>query len=976
MNNCTNCSLCQTRFNQVQPVGNCTFEECELLLVSDYPHAEDDTSGYIFTGAQYQFIWDLLSQIGVKYIATSIVKCIPLDISSRRYRKPTTEEYVTCLQSTLIPEIDAIKPKVVFLFGQATVDVLLPGMKTADIRERALDRETQNHKFKVLGSYSPLYVLNSDNEMFYKRLVEDLVYACRHAMAYREEGKYKTVTLDADKFCRVAKIWCDDPTIEYVGFDTESNGLDPLVEGAKITSFSVSVSDDVGYNIFMYHPEKPEITDEQRQAIIDAAKSLLTQKKVVVHHAKHEHRYTKVCWGFTPNITDDTMYMAYILFMSYPGMGYGLKYLSGRFISMPPYEELILRYSELFKKLKRYKSMDEDREQALVEEYKDIEVTVEDLRRFWSIIKDPDYYIKQAESDENDVFYWLVPERIMERYAGIDAIAPLMLHRILKPMIEADSGFMRTYDLMMRSAETFANVELKGMRVVDLERWTKRYQEEIDKTLAEIRSYEEVKLFEAERGAEYNPNSAVQNVDVFFSKFAFPVKGLTGKGEPSTSENNLIAMITEYQAKGDSISEREQYELDFLLKFRRYKKLNKIMSSYFIGLRRFMYTNNAFDGHSCTYMPVPEGSEDTHIRPQYMLHGTETGRLSSQNPSLHTIPTNSEVKMILAPHDYGRGGLFVMADYSQAELRVLSSVVEKYYGDGSMAQAYREGRDLHLFTASKVFNKPEEEVLDAERRFSKTISFSITYGSSEASVAESTGRTPQEVHELFEYYYQSFPGIRLYIEDMHRYATQHGCVRFPSGRIRHLPAARNPDNRGAYSSAMRQAQNAPIQGSSSDIAVEAICKIDEMTREQGLKTRVVGTVHDSIYVDVAPGELFEGMAILKYAMKTYPESTLDYLTCPLGVDLDISTNLGTHATVKGLVENEDGSKILTLKGYDTVLDEVIEEMRVSYDVEEKILESHIHDTGDASLIAKRVISLSLEGKFTEQTRELIVRPKK
>jgi hypothetical protein len=215
----------------------------------------------------------------------------------------------------------------------------------------------------------------------------------------------------------------------------------------------------------------------------------------------------------------------------------------------------------------------------------------------------------------------------------------------------------------------------------------------------------------------------------------------------------------------------------------------------------------------------------------------------------------------------------------------------------------------------------------------------------------------------------------MFIQDMHKYVTAHGCVRTPMGRIRHIREALDVNNRGAYSSAMRKAQNTPIQSSASDVAVSAVVMIDKLTREQNLKTKVVGTVHDSIYVDVHPGEIFEGIDILKYAMKTYPEESFEFLTCPMGVDLELSTNLADHLAIKSMTVNDDGSRTFTLKGYDFVMENVLNELKVAYDVEETLIKEEEHDTGDASLIARRVITLTQEGVFNEQTKEVRVIPR-
>lgn len=970
MENCRACNLCNTRFQQVITAGNTEENECELLIVGDYPKQDDDVSGYAFTGSQYQFFWDLLNQVGVKYKVTYLLKCIPIDTRTRRYRKPEMQEYHICMQENFFKELSLLNPKCILFLGQSTLDAVLgEGHKVAEFRESA--HEVFGRKF--IATYHPSYVLNSDNEMFYNRFVDDVVYACRHAMKHRSEGKYKTITLNADKFERVVKLWVADPEIEYVGFDTESNGLDPLVPGSKITSFSIAVDKDknTGYNIFLYHPEHPDITESDREKIIKSAKLLLTSKKVVSHHAKHEYRYTKVCWRFTPNIVDDTMYMSYILFLAYPGIRHGLKFLSGRFLGLPPWEEYMDHYVDLFKRLKRRKNLSEDTINSLIEEFGGIELTPQDIERFFNILKDSNYYIRQEDSDESDAFMWMVPARVMEKYAGMDAIAPLMLKDVLKPMIESDSGLLTSYNMMMKGANAFANMELKGMRIEDIDRWTKIYEDKLESALSKLRSYPEVQEFEIEKETEFNPNSSKQCAEVFFERFKFPVKGTTGKGEPSTSETNLIELIKEYREIPDA-----EDKLEFLNTFREYKKLKKLLTAYLIGLRRYIRNNNAFDGNNCDYVEVPEGVENMHIHPGYKLHTVDTGRVASADPSLHTIPAGSDIKRLFVSHWRHRGGLIVTADQSQLELRVLASIIEKYYGDSSLAQAYREGRDIHRFNASKVFLRPEEEIVDSERRFAKTISFSLLYGSSEASVAESTGRTKEEVHNLFETFYAAFPGIKKYIEASHDYARQYGCVRTPMGRIKYVLAAQHPEDRYKYSTALRQAQNGIIQSSGSDMSFQSIVYMDDYFRDQKMETKIVGFIHDSIELDASPGEWFGAYDLLLYSMKDFNEAR-EWVTCPLGIDVELGTSLGDTIAVKSMEILEDNSRIFTLKGYDYILEDIVEESKIGYEIlSDEILneEEFFNRAGD--LVARRSLNLSFDNKtFNMQTRKIHWKPK-
>ena len=975
---CSACNLQESSYQQIQTGGNCSPEECELLIVGDYPRADDDITGYPLSGDQYRFLWDLLNQVGIKYQVTYLIRCIPIDRYSRRYRKPELYEYETCIKERLYHEIELLKPKCVLALGQSSLDAIIKYSDSnstsdssknniGDYRERAHNIRLGNFTTKLLATYHPSYIINSDNEMFYDRFVEDVVYACRHAMIERNPDKYKSITISAQQFSRIVDIWVADSNIKYVSFDTETNGLSPWIKGAKITSFSVSVDGLTGFNIFCYHPEL-DITDEERRIIRDAAYKLLTSKDVVVHHAKHEHRYVKVCWGFTPNITEDTMYMSYILFMGYPGMRHGLKYLSGRFVSLPPWEEKIERYVDLYKTMKRSKSIDDDKVEKWRHDFSDVDFTKEEAYKWFSILKDDSYYIRQEESATDDLFMWMIPTRVMEQYGGMDAIAPLQLMRVLKPKIEADPGLTNSYNMIVRAAEVFANIELAGVRLQDRKRWITIYQEHLANALNHIRSYPEVLQLELEQGSEFNPASSQQAKKVFFEKFRFPVKATTGKGEPSTSEVVLIDLIKEYREKDDSESKRKA---EFLLAFREYKKLTKLLSAYFIGLDKFAHYNDSFDGYECKFLPVPEGQLDEMIHPGYMLHGTVTGRLSSQNPSLHTIPYRSDVKKMIVPRNYQRGGIYVMADQSQLEIRVLACIIEKYYGDSSLAQAYREGRDIHKYNASKIFQKPMDEVVDAERRFAKTISFSLLYGASESSVSESTGRTLDEVKQLFQQFYESFPGIKKYIESTHQYVSQYGCVRTPLGRVKYLLAALNPNDRKNYADSLRMAQNSIIQSSGSDLSVRSINYLDDYFRTHNMKSKIVGFIHDSIEIDAAPGEWIESLRLLKYAMKDYNEA-LDWVTCPLKIDCSLSDNLGDETTVEEITDNEDGSHTLTIEGYSYVIDNIVREAKFSYDIIEDELvseEEFLEDPGD--LVARKSMNLSYDGKmFSKQIRKV------
>lgn len=316
-----------------------------------------------------------------------------------------------------------------------------------------------------------------------------------------------------------------------------------------------------------------------------------------------------------------------------------------------------------------------------------------------------------------------------------------------------------------------------------------------------------------------------------------------------------------------------------------------------------------------------------------------------------------------------------MADYAACELRVLGSVSEKFFGDPSLAQSFRDGHDVHKFVASRVFNVPIEEVTSLQRRFSKSISFAVCYGSSVQSVAESTGRTLEETQKMFDDFYEMFPGVRKYIDAMHNYVSQYGCVRYPNGRVRHLLGAFS-DDRSVVSSALRQSQNSPIQGCGSDCAVVGIIEYYRKLREMNLDSKLVGVIHDAMYVDSFPGELFECIDLLHHSMKEYPEEFFDFMTCPLGVDIQIGPNMNDHLDIDSMEVHEDGSRTFVFSGYDYVMNQVLDEMRVSYDLEVDLIkeEEYVNELDDIAN-DHGVLSLTGRGRFNKQTCKVNAKPK-
>jgi hypothetical protein len=254
-------------------------------------------------------------------------------------------------------------------------------------------------------------------------------------------------------------------------------------------------------------------------------------------------------------------------------------------------------------------------------------LTIEDIQRFYQIVQDPTYPLKAKQCEMNtDPYYWLVPAPLMETYAGMDAIAPLLLMAKFKPVIDGDSGLVRAYNLMVKGAEAFANIELHGVRLIGLDNWSQRYDVKLDECLKLLRSFPEIEVWESENPLnKFNPSSAKILGTILYERMKFPVVEYTQKGAPSTAEPAMIEMIKKFRESAKT--EEELRRLEFLEVLRDYKKLAKIKSAYWEGLKDYIHEKGSFDGHTCTYYPL-EGDVESMgrcdiINPGYMLHGTD-----------------------------------------------------------------------------------------------------------------------------------------------------------------------------------------------------------------------------------------------------------------------------------------------------------------------------------------------------------------
>lgn len=347
----------------------------------------------------------------------------------------------------------------------------------------------------------------------------------------------------------------------------------------------------------------------------------------------------------------------------------------------------------------------------------------------------------------------------------------------------------------------------------------------------------------------FNINSPKQVGEVLFDQLQLDAKAKKSKnGQYSTSEEVLLALKPKHPVVGLILE---------------YRELKKLISTYISALPN--YINPATGKIHTTYNQTV----------------TATGRLSSSNPNLQNLPIRSErgqlIRQAVIPDE---GCLFLSADYSQIELRLMAHFSQ----DPHLVQAFISGQDVHAATAAKIFNVPIDQVTKDQRRQAKIANFGIIYGISAFGLAQQLDCSRAEAKALIDGYFAAFPGVIDYIERQKQLAREQGYAVTLFGRKRYLPDILS-HNATVRSFAERNAVNSPIQGTAADIIKMAMVTIHRRLKEEGLKAQMIMQVHDELNFNVPAAEVDRVREIVISEMQN-----VVHLTVPLIADCGVGTN--------------------------------------------------------------------------------------
>ena len=403
----------------------------------------------------------------------------------------------------------------------------------------------------------------------------------------------------------------------------------------------------------------------------------------------------------------------------------------------------------------------------------------------------------------------------------------------------------------VNSLDLFYNIDMPTVEVLSDMQWNGMYvdKEELEQFGKELTSKLETitKIIYEMAGEEFNINSTKQLGEILFEKMKLPVIKKTKSGYSTDVD------VLEKLKKEDPIIEQ-------ILEYRQLMKLN---STYVEGLKPYINikTNRI---HSFFHQTI-----------------TATGRISSTEPNLQNIPTRFElgkrVRKVFKPE---KGKIYLDADYSQIELRVLASIS----GDEHMIEAFKEGKDIHKQAASKVFKTPIEEVTKEQRSNAKAVNFGIVYGISDFGLGEQLGIGRKKAKQYIEEYLEQYAGIKQFMESITEKAKEQGYVETLFHRRRYIPELKS-NNYMVRQFGARAAMNTPIQGTAADIMKIAMIKVYNEIKSRKLKSKIILQVHDEMMVETPIEEKEEMINIMKKCMESATK-----LEVPLIVEISDAEN--------------------------------------------------------------------------------------
>lgn len=829
---CSNCKLCS---NTDKPclMGRGK-KKAKIMMIQESPSQLESKNQKQFYGKVYKNFKEAIERRDIDMsdiYFTSVVKCpLPEDSDDLTYAQAKE------CADYLYAEIRAVDPEIIVPMGNQALKMTLGVTGITKHRGNAQEVEVEGKSRVILpiihprqAAKKPIYkdfILNDLNTLadIYEMGMNEVTGVNYRSLETKEEAIQEIERLNKEA--------------DWLSFDLETTGKSPFEKGSKIVCISLTDKDHYGVVIPLYHHESP-LVGKDREAVIERLRVLLSSKRIkkVAHNGKFDIKWLKYWMHIlVSNFCFDTLIGHYISVSEEQG-SQGLKGLAWEYTDMGGYDNDLDEYKK-----------------------------------------------KLPEAIRHN--YDNIPWSILSKYAAADADCCFRLKDIFVPLVEENEQWVTLMnDFLMPASYALMDVEGSGMLMDDevVDKYNETYPVELARIKERLMSYPEVTQLERnrrdkweEREAlksipkkhrtaeeqkkfeayakykkwEFNWNSVVQLRELLYEKLGLTTTITTDTGELSTGEDALIEIS-------------DQHEIPKLM----------------MELRKIDTLNNMF----IKKLPDMRG-EDNLLHPSFNLAGTVTGRMSSEDPNAQQFPRktgdiftfqyHNEPKALFTTR-FGNNGCILQFDYSQLEIRIAGIIS----GDKKLYEVYHSGQDLHKSTASLVWHTPIEDVSSDMRTNAKAVNFGIIYGKSGITFAkdlyfgEGEGKTldwnaaKKMGLKLVDDYLNTFSGLAKWLDDTKKFAYKHGYVETMLGRRRRLPDLKSSIY-SLKSNAERQAINAPIQGTGSDMTLRSIILIQQYINKNKLRSRMICTVHDSIVFDIHLSELQELFSFIKTTMET------------------------------------------------------------------------------------------------------------
>ena len=449
---------------------------------------------------------------------------------------------------------------------------------------------------------------------------------------------------------------------------------------------------------------------------------------------------------------------------------------------------------------------------------------------------DLDEHIDTKQNEQTSLFDEVEKQKEYDELKASETYFLMQLKPVLEEKLKEINSYKLFEEIEMPTAEVLANMQYNGVYVDEKE--ILKFGNHLKKELEELR----IDIYR-QAGEEFNVNSTQQLGKILFEKL-----GLTA------GKKNKNGYATDVETL-----EKIREEHPIVSKILEYRKIMKLNSTYVEGLLPYIHEKTGRI-HSYFHQTV-----------------TATGRLSSTDPNLQNIPTRTELgRKLRKVFKAQENKIFVDADYSQIELRVLAHMSK----DEIMVEAFKTDQDIHTICASQVFKVPVEKVSKQLRSRAKAVNFGIVYGISDFGLAEQIDIKRKEAKEYIDQYLETYSGIKSFMSDIVEHAKEKGYVETEFGRRRYIPELASK-NYMVRQFGQRAAMNTPIQGTAADIMKIAMIKVYNELKKRNLKSKIVLQIHDEMLIETELSEKEEVYEILKQSMENAVQ-----LSVPLKVEIE------------------------------------------------------------------------------------------